>query len=231
MIYRRIKLLIIKMNQGIWYNIGIHLDYETLIILCSSNYFWIKKCQNDFKINEVEVDSIISYLGTARETYIYYAGINNIPLIGTEKYGRLGNLIVAAINIGDDHIIEYFYKFHPRSYLIKYMAIKGKDDLIFSLHKKYPVDEDLYTAMQGAIIGNQRHLIAQLAKMTISTDVLNYVAAETGNLSLYRYVAEIHPPNYYKSGGILVSACRSQNHYMISYVLAMGDRKTDSIRR
>lgn len=223
------------MDQDIWYTIGIHLDYENLMILCqvnsnlshicNSNYFWMIKVNQDFGISEEDFDKLQSELETGEEIYIYYAGLNNLPIRGAEKYGNPYDLVKAAASTGNDQLVEYFYYLFPYPYIFKILGNRGMSDLIFYLNDKYPNGDNLDYAMKGAIKGRHRLLIDQITKhkdFSPESDML-YDAAESGNVPLFVHLDQTFILGYRGTENDLLRIATSKNNQnMVSFLLATG---------
>lgn len=228
------------MNYDIWYNIGIHLDYDTLLMMgqinhqfaniYTNNYFWLLKCQNDFLIKEEKFDEIVSQVKSGKETYLFWAGINGIPLIGAERYGNLTKLTIAAGASGNNRLIEHYHNLLPEE-IFRPLAEHNNSLMLNKLLNK---EEEFYhrnwtSAFVGALIANRKELINTLGHEKVDYNKINFAcAAITGNsLSNLILVTNIYTIDL-TNARLLYKACVVGNKDIINYLLDNGSTNYNS---
>ena len=156
------------MNYDLWYRIGLHLDYETLYNLFQtnieittlrySNYFWLLKSRKDFSVPNSECDRLFKKLKTGKEVYLYFAGINGIPIVGSERYGDLRFLIrMAALSENN----RFLTQFIDMKWDNKNLKILGKRNSSL-ISKLILNDMGQLNVVLGAIRGNHLSLVKEL---------------------------------------------------------------------
>lgn len=154
----------------VYYNIGLELSYKELILnctiskkfaeLCRNGLFWKLKSIHDFKISEDDYNTYLRQTGSDRETYVYIAGIRNVPIDGAERYGTIKILIKNALKVHDYDLFWKFFKMHPDEKVfidVGTTDIKTSKELIDRAAKAYPrlSREIINNAFMGAAwVGN-----------------------------------------------------------------------------
>lgn len=222
------------MYHDIWYNIGTHLDYDTLLILpqinhqliyvYNSNYFWLLKCQKDFTIKEEKFDEIVDQLKSGRETYLFWAGINDIPLRGAERYGNLSKLTVSAAASGDNCLIEYYHNLLPYE-IFHTLGEYNNGPMINKLLNREDKFHyhNLLRVLRGALMANHEELIKILAPEELYSDVVHLVhpAIVSNNLSNLMFLINKYQIDL-TNKHFLYEACAAGNREIINYLLENG---------
>lgn len=224
------------MNYDIWYNIGIHLDYISVINLfqinlrlneiCRSNHFWSLKVKNDFDTKEKEFSETITEVGKAKEAYIFWAGINGVPIPGAEKYGNLDNLLDKVTKTNNNKLIEYFGRLDQSPLMLENLGKNNNQEMIFKLYNSLYIKY----AMIGAMKGEHWDLVKKLAEENFTSLELRDIfrtAVGTGNITLFEYLSTKYYRNSDHDSKLLYYACANNKTYMIIYLLGKGIRNFD----
>lgn len=117
-----------QLPYDVYYEIGLNLDYSSIIRNCSTStnfwklgndpLFWIYKSLRDFPLTTKARIHQISKEFTKpkirlpqRETYLYLAGQYCRPLWGAEKYGNIADLTIRAINSRKTALALHYFSF------------------------------------------------------------------------------------------------------------------------
>lgn len=230
------------MYLDIWYNIGLHLDYESLYdifqtsiemtMLKSSSYFWSLKSEKDFSVNYLEYDRLLKKLKTGKEVYLYFAGINGIPIKGSERYGDTQTSIRTAA-LSDN--VEFLSQFIDWKWNLKNLKILGRRNS--SLISKLKLDlAGQVHVMLGAIRGNHLSLIKELVK-NIDIEYSCYpsyhwsflkTAIKSENPEIIEYLSTVYKLPYldpdFDDGHenrsmVLFYTCATGNLEMVKYIM------------
>lgn len=195
----------------VYYNIGLTLSYKDVLSqsstskkfaeLCNNSLFWKLKSIHDFGISTVDYDLLLDKTGNDRETYLYLAGIKNLPIDGAERYGNIRILIKNAIKARDYELFWKFFKLHPCGELFFEVGcvdptsndINRLKELIDMAIKTYSRTKGsiIKHALCGAALAGNMELISYL----INLEAVDYVgmlecAAQGGNISVVQLVLE-----------------------------------------
>lgn len=165
------------------YHLGLQLNYMELLNLCAVSrrfsqlcinpLFWYWKAMTDFKVTEEEFSQIVKEIPplnlsrkiVEHEAYIRVAGEHNYPLPGAEKYGRINNLLVAAVRRDYyDYLIAHMGPLGPYGDIGRELGQKGNRKIINKVI--HLLGTGKYTWMpyivEGAIIGHHLQLAIDL---------------------------------------------------------------------
>lgn len=222
--------------DDISFQIGLRLDYKAILKsrqvnsnwrkLYYGKYFWMIKCHLDLGISESDWEEISSQIKSGQEIYLYFSGLNNIPIYGAEKYGSVYKLArnLARSSTPDYDLLEFFCQLSGDYRILEPLGRQNNREIINRLSRWYTdtIKFRLHIAV-GACAGGHLLLTKEMLEGIINfvpIDRLLYQAVLGQNIEIIKYLPD-HLIKYY-SVIPFYSVCATENDNIIDHFLSRG---------